>query len=81
MEDAVHALMMAFAVIVFVIAFSIAIYMFTEITSLAETLTRYSDTTLYYDNIKYDDENKNENTERRIVNADRRKSSVCYWRY
>ncbi len=70
MEDAVHALMMAFAVIVFVIAFSIAIYMFTEITSLAETLTRYSDTTLYYDNIKYDDENKNENTEIRIVNAD-----------
>ena len=66
MEDAVHAMMMAFAVIVFVIAFTISMYMFSQITSLAETLTLYADSTLFYDNIKYD-----KNMERtRIVNAD-----------
>ncbi len=76
MEDAVHALMMAFAVIVFVIAFTISMYMFSQITSLAETLTLYADTTLFYDNIDYEsgkmrDEDGNIiNKTTRIVNAD-----------
>ncbi len=52
MDDAVHAIMMAFAVIVFVIAFSIAMYMFSKVTSTAEVLALYTDSTLYYDNIK-----------------------------
>lgn len=56
MEDAVQALMMAFAVLVFVIAFTITMYMFSQVTTTAETLTFYADSTAYYDNIKFDDE-------------------------
>lgn len=67
MEDAVHAMMMAFAVIVFVIAFTISMYMFSQITSLAETLTLYADSTLFYDNIDFES-GKDKTT--RIVNAD-----------
>jgi hypothetical protein len=56
MEDVVQALMMAFAVIVFVIALSLSMYMISQVTSTSEILAFYSDSTRYYDNIKLNDE-------------------------
>ena len=56
MEDVVQALMMAFAVMVFVIAFSVAMYMFSQVTTTAETLALYTDSTLYYDNVRLDED-------------------------
>ena len=52
MEDAVHALIMAFSVLIFIMALSIVIYMFGQATSTAENLLYYSDETNYYDNIQ-----------------------------
>ena len=52
MDDAVQALMMAFSVIVFVIAFALALYMFSQVTATSEVISQYADTTRFYDNIK-----------------------------
>lgn len=51
-ENATRALNMAFAVIVLVIALSLAIYMFSMVASTSETLAFYSDSTRYYDNVE-----------------------------
>lgn len=51
-ENATSALNMAFAVIVLVIALSLAIYMFSMVASTSETLAFYSDSTIYYDNVE-----------------------------
>ena len=67
MEDAVHAIIMAFSVIIFVIALSIAIYMFQQATSTADTLLYYSDKTNFLDNIEIKD--AHEKTDR-IVDVD-----------
>ncbi len=52
MENAERALMMAFAVIVLVIALALAINMFSKVTVTAEHLAFYADSTIYYDNIE-----------------------------
>lgn len=75
MEDAVQALMIAFGALTFVIGFSIAMYMFSQVTSTAELLTFYNDPTAYYDNIKLtEDSSLNDedikNGKSRVVNAD-----------
>ncbi len=76
MEDVVQALMMAFAVLIFVIGFSVAMYMFSQVTTTAETLVFYTDTTAYYDNVKIDESKTISNDEEikngkaRIVNAE-----------
>lgn len=67
MEDAVHAIIMAFSVIVFVIALSVAVYMFQQATSTADTLLYYSDKTNFLDNIEIKD--AHEKTDR-IVDID-----------
>ena len=66
MEDAVHAIMMAFAVFVFVIGLTIAIYMFSQITTTSEALLYYADETNFYDNIKIEGDNKTD----RVVDAE-----------
>lgn len=66
MEDAVHAIMMAFAVFVFVIGLTLAIYMFSQITTTSEALLYYADETNFYDNIKIEGDNKTD----RIVDAE-----------
>ena len=75
MEDAVQALMIAFGALTFVIGFSIAMYMFSQVTSTAELLTFYNDPTAYYDNIRLTDDNTASDEDiktgkSRVVNAD-----------
>lgn len=56
MDDNVsNALMMAFFVMLLVLALAVAMRMFSQITSTAETLVLYSDSTVYYDSVKIDD--------------------------
>lgn len=78
MEDVVQALMIAFSAMVFVIAFSVAMYMFSQVTTTSENLALYTDSTIYYDNVKIDDNNEFadeeysdiKNGRTRIVNAE-----------
>ena len=73
-DNAVHALNMAFAVMVFVIALSLAMFMFSQLTATAEVLTFYADSTAYYDNIKIADPNLDDQDIKsgtaRVVNAE-----------
>ena len=55
-DNAMHALMMSFGLLVLIIALSISVYMFTQVTGLAENLIYYSDSTKYYDLLKFDKE-------------------------
>ena len=52
MEDAVHAIIMAFSVLIFVFALSVAMYMLSQVNTTAETFLYYADKTNYYDNIE-----------------------------
>lgn len=52
MDNAVDAIIMAFSVFVFVIALTMSMYMFSQISSTSEILLYYSDKTNYYDNIE-----------------------------
>ncbi len=67
MDNAVHAIIMAFSAIVFVIALSLSVYMFDQINSTSEYLLYAADKTNYYDNIKLSSE---ENQTNRFVDAD-----------
>lgn len=75
MDDAVHALIMAFSVFVFLIALSVGMYMFSQVVTTAEVMTFYSDSTRYYDNIEfnvsdtYTDDNIKDGTAR-VVSAE-----------
>ncbi len=53
-ENATHALMLTFGLFVLIIALSISMYMFGQVTNIAEKLIYYSDSTNYYDSIKFD---------------------------
>lgn len=73
MEDVVQALMIAFSALVFIVGFTVAMYMFSQVTSTAETLVYYTDSTMYYDNIKISDTVTNDDVKKgnyRIVNAE-----------
>ncbi len=50
-DNANQALMIAFAIFVFVIAMSVTMFMFSKLMSTAETLTFYADETNFYDNV------------------------------
>ena len=55
MDDNISkALNIVFAVFVFIMALSLGIYMFSQVTATAEVLTFYADSTAYYDNVKTD---------------------------
>ena len=56
MEDnLVEAMIMAFSAIVFVIAFTLTMYMFTNVTYTSEVLTANADTTRFYENVEMKD--------------------------
>lgn len=55
MDDAVQALTMAFAVLVFVIALSVSMMLIREAQSTSDVLVQYSDLTSFYDNIRLDE--------------------------
>ena len=60
MDDNVsNALMMAFFVMLLVLALAVAMKMFSTITTTSEALVLYSDSTVYYDSVKIDDESLN----------------------
>ena len=59
MDDAVQAIMIAFSVIVFVIALSISVYLIHQVTFTSEYLAYYSDSTRFYDNIDVENTNIN----------------------
>lgn len=69
MDDAVQALTMAFAVLVFVIALSISMMLINQARHASDVLTQYSDLTAFYDNIQLDDNEGITETER-IVGLD-----------
>ena len=52
MESAVHALMMAFSVLIFVIGLTVAINMLSQVNNTAETFLYYADRSNFYDNIE-----------------------------
>lgn len=69
MDDAVQAITMAFAVLVFVIALSLAMLLIKQATNTSEILVQYSDLTAFYDNIQLDNNNGITETER-VVGLD-----------
>jgi len=72
MDDAVQALTMAFAVIVFVFALSISMMLIGQARETAEILVEYSDLTAFYDNIQLDSDSGTTGTTEttRIVGLD-----------
>ena len=61
MDNAVQALMISFGLLVLVIALSISVYMFTQVTAISERLLYFTDKTNYYDSIRYEKVSGNEN--------------------
>ena len=51
MDNAEKALMMAFGIIVLVIALGLAMFMFSKVTAASENMAFFADSTLYYDNV------------------------------
>lgn len=70
MDDVVQAISIAFACIVFVIALSVSMYMFSQVTTTAEALSLYADPTTYYDNVQLVEDNNGENGTERLVSAE-----------
>ncbi len=68
MENAVHAMIMAFSVIILVIALSISMYIFGQIGSTSQVLLYAADKTNYYDNISVSNDAENQIT--RYVDVD-----------
>lgn len=67
MDDVVQAISIAFACIVFVIALSVSMFMFSQVTTTAEALALYADPTTYYDNVQLvEDETGKRGTERLV---------------
>lgn len=52
MDNAVDAMIMAFSVFVFIIALTMSMYVFSQMSSTSELMLYYSDKTNYYDNIE-----------------------------
>lgn len=57
MENAVDAMKMAFGMIVFVIAMSASMYLFTTVSSTSQVLLYTADKTNYYDNVELTNDN------------------------
>jgi len=60
-DNASNALMMAFFVMLLVIALAVAMRMFSQVVSTAEILTLYSDSTVYYDNVEIQESSSADN--------------------
>ena len=61
-DNLTAALIMSFSLIVFIIALSITMYMFSQVTTTSEILVANADTTKYYDNIQLVTEESNSAT-------------------
>ena len=74
MENAVQALYIAFAVLVFVIAFSVTLYLVDKVNETAKNLVWSLDETAYYDTLELTDlisgNDENKNNASRIVGID-----------
>lgn len=71
MDNAVQAIIMAFAVFVLVIALTLSIFMLSKVTNTAEKLLYYTDSTRYYDNIELANANNTGfDSSKRIVDVD-----------
>lgn len=70
MDDAVQALTMAFAVIVFVMALTVSMMLIGQARDASDTLTQYSDLTAFYDNIQLLDNGEGVTETERIVGLD-----------
>ena len=57
MENAVDALKMSFAVLVFIVALSIAMYSFTRVRQTSEAITQDTDAKEYYDQLRLNETN------------------------
>lgn len=57
MENVTRALIMAFSMLIFVVAFSYAMYLINGLTTTSNTLLESVSTTKYYDNIKVSKDN------------------------
>lgn len=57
MENAVDALKMSFAVLVFIVALSIAMYSFTRVRQTSEAITQDADAKEYYDQLRLNETN------------------------
>lgn len=69
MDDAVQALTMAFAVLVFVMALTISMMLIGQARDTSDVLVQYSDLTAFYDNIQLENNDDIAETER-IVGLD-----------
>lgn len=74
MENLTHALYMAFAVFVFIIAFTVCLYLIDKLNITAKTLVWSLDKTAYYDSLELTDliseNDKDKNNASRIVGID-----------
>lgn len=61
MDDAAKALIMAFSVIVFVIALSFSIHMIAEAKTVTDVLVERADITKYFDHVKFEEKLNGEN--------------------
>ena len=68
MDNVVDALIMSFAMFVFVIALTATMYMFNQVATTSEIVLYVSDRTNYFENIEIDEANLNITT--RIVDLD-----------
>ena len=59
MENATDALKMAFAVLVFTMALSISVYMFSQLNQVSKAMIASTDSTAYYQYIRTDENSKN----------------------
>lgn len=59
MENATDALKMAFAVLVFTMALSISVYMFSQLNEVSKSMIASTDSTAYYQYIRTDQNSKN----------------------
>jgi len=69
MDNAIDAIKMAFGMMVFVIAMSATMYLFTTVSSTSQVLLYAADETNYYDNIKIN-ESTGESVTTRTVNVE-----------
>ena len=67
MENAVDALKIGFAVLVFTMALSLAVYMFSEARETAEVVLHSSDITEYMEYQGFEDYSEAEDSESRVV--------------
>lgn len=70
MENAVDAMKMAFAMLVFVAALSLTMFSFTQVRQTSQTITQEADTREYYDKLSLESANSVNKNSSRIVGSE-----------